>query len=74
MGAVMTVLPVHTGPSFTVHLHPHGAAWRVYIQRHWPQGVDFAQHMAETFEDQGRAEVYALALAETHGDCAVIYH
>lgn len=66
-------VPVHSGPLFTVHLQPHGLAWRVYIERQWPQGVDPVQHMAETFRDQTKAECYALALAESH-DCAVCYH
>lgn len=66
-------VPVYAGPSFTVHLQPHNGAWRAYVERQWPQGIDPAQHMAATFTDQGKAECYALSLAEMH-DCAVVYH
>lgn len=72
--AQLAALPVHVGPSFTVHIRPHLGAWRVYVERHWPQGIDPAHHMAATYRDQNKAECYAMALAETHGDCAVVYH
>ena len=73
-GRVVGTLHDRLGPSFAVHIWPRPRGWRVYVERQWPVGVDTAQHMPATFRDLNRAEIYAMALTETHGDCAIIRH
>jgi hypothetical protein len=60
--------------SFTIHIAPERDGWAVWIAREWSQGPDTSRHSELFYRDLMRAEIAAMALTETHGDCAVVLH
>lgn len=63
-----------TRHSFEVHIHACSGQWRVYLRRYLMNAIDPRHHKAMLIPDMGKAEIYALALSEVHGDCPVYYH
>lgn len=61
---------------FTVHMIFTPGGIDVFLRRNWLiDDKASSEHDLQTYDasEQNRAEVYAMCLAETHGDCAVCY-